>query len=450
MRPQPWHEPMIRFISLFVWLFLSGSFFTSQLLAAPISIDTIVAIVDEDVITRSEVDSRLKITQAEFATNNQRLPKAEVLNRQLMELMINESILIQKAKERGINITDGQLNQAMINLAKNNQKNLTEFRSFLIDKGFNYVKFREKIRQEMLLGELRRQYTARTASISEAELNDFIGRTGNDLEEAEYNISHILIALPDAASPEEINTALESANDILAGLQKGIEFNTLANEFSSGSNALQGGNLGWRSRAEIPSLFSDEVLKMQPGDYAGPLRSPSGFHIITLNERRAIDQILTEQTKSRHILIRANDLISEEKARESLVELRQRILNGEDFATLAKSNSVDYVSAAAGGDIGWMAPGATVIQYQTVTDTLTPGEISEPFKSLFGWHIVEVTGRRTLDETTEVKLNKIREQLLIQKQREVFQIWQQRLRAEAYVIIPDTNSDTVTSSDSDA
>ncbi|MFT5550257.1 MAG: peptidyl-prolyl cis-trans isomerase SurA, partial [Candidatus Azotimanducaceae bacterium] len=321
---------MIRFISLFVWLFFSSSFFTSQLLAAPISIDTIVAIVDEDVITRSEVDSRLKITKAEFATNNQRLPNAEVLNRQLMELMINESILIQKAKERGINITDGQLNQAMINLAKNNQKNLTEFRAFLIGQNINYVKFREKIRQEMLLGELRRQYTARTASISEAELNDFIGRTGDDLENAEYNISHILLALPDAATPEEISTALESANDILARLQQGIEFNTLANEFSAGSNALQGGNLGWRGRAEIPSLFSEEVLKMQPGDYAGPLRSPSGFHIITLNERRAIDQVLTEQTKSRHILIRANDLISEEKARERLVELRQRILNGED------------------------------------------------------------------------------------------------------------------------
>jgi peptidyl-prolyl cis-trans isomerase SurA len=183
---------------------------------------------------------------------------------------------------------------------------------------------------------------------------------------------------------------------------------------------------------------------MQPGDFAGPLRNPSGFHIITLNERRAIDQILTEQTQSRHILIRANDLISEEKARNRLVELRQRILNGEDFAVLAKSNSVDYISASAGGDIGWMAQGGTVEAYQAVTDTLLPGEISKPFKSLFGWHIVEVTGHRTLNETAEVKLNKVREQLLRQKQGEAFQIWQQRLRAEAYVIIsdPDTGEDT--------
>tara|TARA_B110000879_G_C11119729_1_gene491214 strand:- start:282 stop:1595 length:1314 start_codon:yes stop_codon:yes gene_type:complete len=435
---------MIRFVFLFFCFFFSGSFLTAQVLAAPIAIDAIVAIVDEDIITRSEVASRLEIIRAEFATNNQRLPKAEVLNRQLMELMINESILVQRAKKRGIKISDGQLNQAMMNLAKNNQKSLTEFRTFLIAQGINYIKYREKIRQEMLLGALRRQYTARTASISEAELNGFIGQSGDGLEKAEYNISHILIALPDAASPEEINFALESANDILMRLRQGIEFSSLANEFSSGSTALQGGSLGWRGRAEIPGLFTDAVLKMQPGDFAGPLRNPSGFHIITLNERRAIDQILTEQTQSRHILIRANDLISEEKARNRLVELRQRILNGEDFAVLAKSNSVDYISASAGGDIGWMAQGGTVEAYQAVTDTLLPGEISKPFKSLFGWHIVEVTGHRTLNETAEVKLNKVREQLLRQKQGEAFQIWQQRLRAEAYVIIsdPDTGEDT--------
>jgi peptidyl-prolyl cis-trans isomerase SurA len=229
----------------------------------------------------------------------------------------------------------------------------------------------------------------------------------------------------------------------LAQLQQGAKFDQLANQFSSGSTALQGGNLGWRGRAEIPELFSEAALKMQPGDYAGPLRSPSGFHVITLNERRTVDQILTKQTKSRHILIRANELISEEAARERLVELRQRILNGEDFAALAKLYSVDYVSAAEGGDIGWMAPGATVEQYQTVTDTLTAEEISEPFKSSFGWHIVEVTGHRKLDETVEIKRNKIRQQLLLQKQREVFQIWQLRLRDEAYVVISANDNDTV-------
>jgi peptidyl-prolyl cis-trans isomerase SurA len=423
------------FTPLFVWLLLSYSLFTPQVLAAPIPIDAIVAIVDEDIITRSEVGNRLALIRAEFAQKNQRLPEAKVLNRQLMDLMINESILIQQAKRRGIKIGDSQLNQTMINVARNNQKTLTEFRALLISQGVSYDEYRENVRNEILLNALRRQYTARTVDVSEAELNEFIERTGDNLEETEYKISHILIVLPDAASPEKINTALASAKDILAQLDQGADFEQLANELSSGATALQGGNLGWRSRAEIPGLFSDAVLKMQAGDYAGPLRSPSGFHIVTLNDLRAIDQVLTKQTQSRHILIRANQLISEETARNRLVDLRQRILNGEDFATLAKLYSVDYASGAAGGDIGWMAPGATVGQYQAITDTLELGKVSEPFKSSFGWHIVEVTGHRMLDETVELKRDKIRGQLLLQKQREVFQIWQQRLRDEAYIVI---------------
>lgn len=410
---------------------------TPLVFAASTPIDAIVAIVDEDIITRREMNARLDLIRAEFAHNNRRLPEDKTLNRQLMELMINESILTQKAKSRGIRISDGQLNQAMQNLAKNNQKTLSAFREFLIAQGIDYKKYRESIRKEMALSTLRRQYTARTASVSEAELDDFINRTGDGLEIAEYNISHILIALPDAASPEKINTALESANKIIARLQQGAEFDQLANEFSSGATALKGGSLGWRKRAEIPGIFTDDVIKMQPGDYAGPLRSPSGFHIVTLNDRRAIDQVLTQQTRSRHILIRANEIITEETAKNRLIELRQRILEGENFSALAKLHSVDYVSGAKGGDIGWMAPGATVKQYESVADTLQPGEISQPFQSSFGWHIVEVTGHRMLDETVETKRNKIHQQLLLQKQREVFDIWQQRLRDEAYVIISD-------------
>ncbi|MFT5657381.1 MAG: peptidyl-prolyl cis-trans isomerase SurA [Gammaproteobacteria bacterium] len=433
MRLKPWHEPMTRF----ALLFLISALYAPLVIAAPISIDTIVAIVDEDVITRREVNERLELIRLEFAKNNRRLPETKTLNRQLMELMINESILIQKAKSRGIKITDGQLNQAMQNIARDNKKTLSAFRETLIADGIDYNKYRESVRKEIILSTLRGQYTARTATISDAELNEFINRNGDDLEDAEYRIAHILIALPDAASPEQISVALETANQVLARLQQGIEFDQLANEFSSGATALKGGDLGWRKRAEIPSLFTDAVLKMQPGDFVGPLRSPSGFHIVTLNERRAIDQVLTNQTRSRHILIRANEIISEEAAKNRLIELRRRIINGEDFDTLAKLHSVDYASGAEGGDIGWMFPGATVKQYETVADSLPLGEISEPFQSSFGWHIVEVTGRRTLDETVETKRKKIREQLLRQKQREVFDTWQQRLRDEAYVILSD-------------
>lgn len=424
---------MIRFI----FIFLLPSLFSPLAFGAPTSIDSIVAIVDDDIITRREIDARLDIIRADFANNNRRLPEEKTLNRQLMELMINESILIQKARSRGIRVSDDQLNQTMQNLARNNQKTLSGFRDLLIAQGLDYKKYRESIRREIALNTLRRQYTTRTATISEAELDEFISRTDSATENTEFNISHILIALPDAASPEKISAALESANEIMARLRQGAEFDQLANEYSSGATALKGGDLGWRKRAEIPSLFTDTVLNMQAGDYGGPLRSPSGYHIVKLNERRALDQVLTRQTRSRHILIRANELISEEVAKNRLIELRQRILNGEDFATLAKLHSVDYVSGAEGGDIGWMAPGATVKQYETIANSLQPGEISEPFKSSFGWHIVEVTGHRMLDETVETKRKKIRAQLLQQKQNEVFEIWQQRLRDEAYVIISD-------------
>lgn len=419
----------------FVLLWLTSVLFTPLMIAAPTPIDAIVAIVDEDIITHREMNARLELIRAEFAHNNQRLPDENTLNRQLMELMINESILAQKANSRGITVGDGQLNQAMQNLAANNQKTLAGFRELLISQGIDYKKYRESIRKEIALSTLRRQYTARTATISETELDQFINRTDDQLEEAEFNISHILIALPDAASPAQISKALESANQLMTRLQQGEAFDQLANQYSSATTALKGGTLGWRKRAEIPSLFSDVVLKMQPGDYVGPLRSPSGFHIVTLNERRAIDQVLTQQIRSRHILIRANQLITEEAAKNRLIDLRQQIVNGEDFGVLAKLHSVDYVSAAQGGDIGWMVPGATVTPYEAVTNVLPPGEISEPFKSPFGWHIVEVTGHRMLDETVETKRHKIRQQLLLQKQRETFQTWQQRLRDEAYVII---------------
>jgi peptidyl-prolyl cis-trans isomerase SurA len=293
------------------------------------------------------------------------------------------------------------------------------------------------VRRELTISSLGRQYGQRTASISDAEVDDFMARSGADDIDYEYRISHILIALPDAASPELISAARETADEILARLDQGEEFDRLANTFSAGDTALQGGDLGWRKQAQIPSLFTDSVLAMEPGDHAGPLRSASGLHIVHLKERRNLEQVLSEQTRSRHILIRPNELISEEDTKNRLLEFRQRILDGEDFGRLARLYSVDYTSGSEGGDIGWTDRGATVKEYQSVTDSLEMGEISEPFRTQFGWHIVEVTGRRTVDETAQSKREKIYSQLLEQKQREVFDLWKRRLRDEAYVVFPD-------------
>ena len=408
-----------------------------QVAAAQILLDRIVAIVDESVITQRELENRVKLIRLDLAKANRQMPDEAVLRRQVLENLISDSLLLQEAARRGITITDTQLNQAMQRLARQNSLSLSEFRQALISDGLDYDEFRETVRRELTISSLSRQYGQRNASISEAEVNDFMAQSGEDDVDYEYQISHILIALPDGASPEQVGEARETANEILARLKQGEGFDQLANTYSAGDNALQGGDLGWRKKAQIPSLFTDSVLAMSPGDYAGPLRSASGLHIVHLKARRNLEQVLSRQTRSRHILIRPNELVTEADAKNRLLEFRQRILDGEDFGRLARLYSVDYTSGADGGDIGWTDRGATVKEYEEVTDSLPEGEISQPFRTQFGWHIVEVTGRRTVDETAQSKREKIYSQLLEQKQREVFDLWKRRLRDEAYVVFPD-------------
>ena len=400
------------------------------------SIDAIIAIVQDDVITKRELEARKTLIITEFTRSGRKLPDDETLHRQVLEAMINDSILMQEAKRRGLKITDGQLNQAMQRISRDNQMDLTQFRQVLIAEGIDYEKYRETIRKDLTLNALRRQYTARSATISDEEVEDFINRNDDGIE-YEYKLAHILITLPDAATPEQVAEAKALSTEILEKLNAGAVFDQLANQYSVGSTALSGGDLGWRKKAEIPGLFTDAVLGMEPGEYAGPLRSASGYHIVFLSDRKDAQQVLSTQVRSRHILLRPNELLSDEEAEARLLELRQRVLAGEDFARLAQLYSVDYGSGTEGGDIGWMEKGDTVREYQEMTDRLEPGQISPPFKSQFGWHIVEVTGRRTIDETADSKREKIYSQLLEQKQREVFGIWQQRLRDEAYVVLLD-------------
>ncbi|MCH5374943.1 MAG: peptidylprolyl isomerase, partial [Planctomycetes bacterium] len=405
-------------------------------IAAQTTLDRIVAIVDESVITERDLENRIELIKVDFNRSNRRLPSENVLQRQVLEALINDSVLLQEAARRGIKITEGQLNQTMLRLARQNKMSLSDFRDSLIAEGLDYDKYRETVRVELTLSSLNRQYGQRNASISEAEVDEFIKLSGDDNSNYEYRLSHILIALPDAATPQQINDAQARADDIIAQLDQGAQFDELANTFSSGANALQGGDLGWRKKAEIPSLFTAAVLAMEPGGHAGPFRSASGFHIVYLNERRDLEKTLSKQTRSRHILIKPNELITEEDARKRLLELRDRIEAGEDFARLARLYSVDYSSGVDGGDVGWLDPGATVREYEEATDQLKEGEISQPVRSQFGWHLIQVTGRRTIDETEQSKRNRIRSQLLEQKQQEVFDLWKRRLRDEAYVVFP--------------
>lgn len=402
-----------------------------------VSLDKIVAIVDESAITRRELEERIRLIRIDFQKSQRRLPDDATLRRQVLELLVNESLLLQEAKRRGIRITDSQLNQTMQRLARQNNLSLSDFRLRLIAEGIGYDEYRESVRRELTITTLGRQYAQRNASVSDAEVDDFIERSGDGDVDYEYRLAHILIAVPDAASPAQVADAQALAGEVLARLEQGEAFDSLANTFSTGETALQGGDLGWRKKAEIPSLFTEPVLAMEAGDYAGPIRSASGFHIVYLRDLRAAGQVLTRQTRSRHILIKPNELISETEARERLEELRGRILAGEDFARLARLYSVDYSSGAEGGDIGWQGPGGTVPEYEAVAERLGIGELSRPFRTQFGWHLVEVTDRRTVDETAQTRRNQIYSQLLEQKQREIFDLWKRRLRDEAFVVFPD-------------
>ena len=422
----------LRYLLLLPFLLLTGT--AAQ--AVQTRLDGIVAIVDESVITERDLNNRIQLIKVDFERSNRRLPSEEVLRRQVLEALINDSLMLQEAARRGIKITDGQLNQTMQRLAKQNNLSLSDFREALIAQGLDYDEYRETVRRELTLSSLSRQYGQRNATLSEAEVDEFIKLSGADSANYEYRLSHILIALPDAATPEQIEVAKNRAQEILAQLDQGAQFEELANTFSSGAAALQGGDLGWRKKAEIPSLFTSQVLSMEPGDYAGPIRSASGFHIVYLNERRDTEQTLSKQTRSRHILIKVNELISEEDARARLREFRERVEAGEDFARLARLYSVDYTSGVVGGDLGWQDPGALVREYEETADQLAEGELSEPVRTQFGWHLIQVTGRRTVAETEENKRNRISSQLLQQKQREVFELWQRRLRDEAYVVFP--------------
>ncbi len=406
-------------------------------MASPQLLDRIIVIVDDDVVTESELAERMDLVRLNLRGNNRPVPPDSVLRERVLEILISDAVLRQQAKQRGIRISDSRLNQAMQKQARDNNMSLTRFRQTLIDQNIDYRQYRESLRNELALSLLRRQYTQSNARVSEAEIDEFIRLAGNDSESYEYRLSHILVPLPEAASTEVIQQGRQQIEEILSRLAQGEAFAELASLKSSAETALSGGDLGWRKKAEVPGIFTEAVLSMQAGEYRGPIRSPSGFHIVYLEDLRDSNTVLKQQTKSRHILIKPNELISEEEARQRLVEIRQRIVGGEDFGRLARLYSVDYTSGSNGGDLGWMDPKSFVPEFTQVMNRSDLNVVSEPFQTQFGWHILEVIDRRTVDETMQSKRDTIRAQLLREKQREVFDLWKRQLRDEAFIIYPD-------------
>lgn len=399
-------------------------------------VDRIVAVVNDDVILQSEVNSRINNIRERLAKENQPFPPEDAMQKQVLESIIMERLQLQIAEQTGIRVDDNTLNKTIAGIAQRNNVTLALLRGTLEADGVDFEEYREGIRKQMTLNRLRQRQVVSRITISNSEAENFIkqnlsiGKTAQ-----EYRIGHILITVPEAASAEQIAKAKAKANNALKKLRDGEFFQQLAMSMSDGRQALEGGDLGWRKLQQVPSLFADKVIKMQAGDINGLIRSPSGFHIIKILEVRGGERHFVKQTQVRHILIKTNEITSDEDATLRLGQLRIRLQGGDDFHELARSHSQDTGSAIKGGMLGWVNPGDLVPQFEKVMNEIQINAISEPFKSNFGWHLLQVLGRRQQDNTLAFRKGKARQYLRERRIEEETEAWLRRLRDEAYVNI---------------
>ena len=410
-----------------IWLLPSGAPRAAEL-------DKIIAVVDEDIIMQSELDQMVEKARSDIRRRGSEPPPDSVLERQVMERLILQKIQVQLAAHTGVKVTEEALDKAIEDIAKKNNLTDEKFREILASEGYDFKAFREDIRQEILLSRLRREEVDKRVQVSDREIDNYISnQKSSHVDDAEYNVAHVLIEVPSGATEREQKAARDKADEALARLNSGEQFRQVAVSMSDGADAIEGGELGWRKLTEIPSLFADTVRDFQVGQTSGVITSPSGYHIVRLIGRRDGDAVIVEQTKVRHILINTSDLVSDGDAIARLRKLRDRIESGEDFASLARTHSDDRSSALQGGDLGWVSKGQMVPEFEEVMLASDKGVISAPFRSQFGWHILQVLDRRQYDGTDEIKRVKAREALTERKREEAFQEWQRRLRNEAYV-----------------
>lgn len=402
--------------------------------AAAEELDRIVAVVNEDVITLSELNRRTQQIIQQLKESNTQMPQHSQLQKQLLERMITETVQLDLARSNNINLSEDELNQVMTKLAQDNKLDLTQFRLALINQGLNYEEFREQIRQEVLINRIKVKQVDNRVSVTASEVENYLKSSAALDKDSEYHLLHILIALPEAASPELTREKLQQAESLLQQLNGGADFAKMAVSFSDGQQALKGGDLGWRKASYLPTLFSDEVMKMSPGQLSPILRSSSGFHILKLADIRGDKQVV-QQVKARHILLSNNSGKSDQELQQRLNDLLERIKQGEDFAALAKANSDDSGSAAKGGELGWADPENYVSSFREMLASLDVNQISKPFQSKFGWHVVQLQALRDHDNSKEVRYNKAYQALTQRKIEEEHQVWLRRLRDEAFVDI---------------
>lgn len=398
-----------------------------------VTVDRIVAVVNEEVITRSELNERVAHAVGQLARSGTPAPPREDLERQLLDRMISDRVMLQYARDSGVRVDDTELDRSIERIAQDNQMVVAQLRMALQKDGIPFDKFRRDIRSEIIMARLREREVNDRITVTDSEVDSMLA-SGQDAAVAdEFNLSHILVRVPDNASPDQIQARQARANQALAQLKGGTDFRQIAASFSDAPDALQGGVLGWREGGKLPVLFTDALRAMKPGDLSGVLRSPNGFHVLKLNERRTQQQaVVVQQTRARHILIKVNEALSESEGRVRLANLRERLVNKGDFAQLARANSED-TSASRGGELGWLSAGDTVPEFERAMDGLKIGDISQPVRSPFGWHLIQVLERRSADVTSEKKRLAARMALRERKSEESFQEWLRQARARSYI-----------------
>ncbi|MCF6280607.1 MAG: peptidylprolyl isomerase [Candidatus Polarisedimenticolaceae bacterium] len=398
------------------------------------TLDHIVAIVNDDVITDSELKDEIARIALQIQSRKQQLPPHATLRRQVMERLILTRLQLQKAKESGISVNESMLTDTVNNIAQQNKITIQQLRETLESDGVSFQAFREDIRQQITLRRLQQRDVINRIFVTDQELEREIKQSGKGANNRqEVQLQHILLGIKEGASEETITTTRAAAEQLIEQLKAGKDFTSLAIQHSDGRRALEGGDLGWYKPSQVPTLFVEALSSMRTGDISAPIHSASGFHIIKLAAEKGIERLVITQSKARHILINTNEVVSDHDARTRLVQLRERILGGDDFAALAQSHSDDKGSAINGGDLGWVNPGAMVPIFEQQMDEQVLGEISPPFRTQFGWHIVQVLDRRDYDSTDEVLKNNALIAVRRRKADEATDLWLRRLRDEAYI-----------------
>lgn len=400
-----------------------------------VPVDNIEVVVNDDVITHLELEKRVASVTKMLQQQKTALPEASVLQRQVLERMISEMLQAQFAKDSGLRIDDAQLDKTILRIAQQNKfPSVAAFRAKLEQEGTDFKEFREEIRNEIISVRLREREVDSKLVISENDVDNYlVNQEHQEGNGEELQLAHILVVVPEQASADKIQTYRDRAEQALAKLRAGETFAQVAAGYSDAQDALKGGELGWRTADRLPPLFAEALQKMKPGEVSGVLRSPSGFHIIKLLDRRSKDTpVVITQTHARHILIKTSELVSESEAKARLQEIKQRIDKGADFAEEARLHSEDG-SAPQGGDLGWLSPGETVPEFEKAMDALKVGQVSGLVQTGFGWHLIQVLERRNTDVTVEQKRQRARAAIRTVKSDEAFQDWLRQLRDRAFI-----------------